>query len=298
MPRDVDVPQTGAPPREPREVAAGVLRLTAENPGPLTFSGTNSYLVGGATLAVIDPGPADPRHHAALLSAIAARPVTAVLLTHRHRDHAGGARALADAVGAPLLAAPLGPHHPARTPPPGMPPLPEPDRLLAGGDVIAGDGWSLAVIATPGHASDHLCFALEGQGVVFSGDHVMGWSTSSVVPPDGDMAAYIASLTRIAARPERLYLPGHGGAIADGLRRVALLRTHRRRREREVLARLRAGDAEVAAIAAAIYPGLGEPLLAAARGAVLAHLVDLTSRGLVTASPEAGPRARYTIPAG
>ncbi len=273
-------------------VAPRVRRITAENPGPFTFQGTNTYLVGDAgALAVIDPGPDDPRHLAALLSAIGGARVSHILVTHTHRDHSPGAAALAAATGAPMLAA--GPHRPAR------PPRPDetarldaggdtdfvPDIALADGAVVEGEGFALTAVATPGHTGNHLAFALDGGEWLFSGDHVMAWSTSIVAPPDGAMADYMDSLARLAARPERAYLPGHGGPVRDAPAYVAALAAHRRGREQAIRARLAAGDETIAAIVQAVYVGLDPALAPAAGLSVLAHLEDLVARGLVAADP-------------
>lgn len=281
-------------------VAPRVRRLTAQNPGPFTFHGTNTYLVGdGGGLAVIDPGPDDPRHLAALISAIGDARVSHILVTHTHRDHSPGAAALAAATGAPTLAA--GPHRPAR------PPRPDetarldaggdtdfvPDRVLADGAVVEGDGFSLTAVATPGHTGNHLAFALDGGEWLFSGDHVMAWSTSIVAPPDGAMSDYMASLARLAARTERRYLPGHGGIVEDAPAYVAALAAHRRAREEAIRSRLAAGDETIPSIVAAVYQGLDPALAGAAGLSVLAHLEDLVARGLVAAEPLPALAARF-----
>lgn len=281
-------------------VAPRVRRLTAENPGPFTFHGTNSYLVGdGGSVAVIDPGPADPRQCAALLAAIGGARLSHILVTHTHRDHSPGAAALAKATGAPVLAA--GPHRPAR------PPRPDetarldaggdtefvPDAVLADGAIVEGEGFALTAVATPGHTGNHLAFALDGGEVLFSGDHVMAWSTSIVAPPDGAMADYMASLARLPARPERRYLPGHGGPVEDAGAYVAALAAHRRGREQAILARLQAGDTTIPAIVQAVYVGLDPALAGAAGLSVLAHLEDLAARGVVIAEPLPALSAHY-----
>jgi hydroxyacylglutathione hydrolase len=281
-------------------VAPRVRRVTARNPGPFTFQGTNSYLVGdGRSVAVIDPGPDDSQHLAALLAAIGEAKVSHILVTHTHRDHSPGAAALAAVTGAPTLAA--GPHRPAR------PPRPDetarldaggdtefvPDRVLGDGETIAGDGFALTAVATPGHTGNHLAFALDGSEVLFSGDHVMAWSTSIVAPPDGAMADYMASMETLLARPERRYLPGHGGPVEDAHAYGTALVTHRRGREQAILARLAAGDERIPAIVAAVYAGLDPALAGAAALSVLAHLEDLAARGVVAADPLPSLAARY-----
>lgn len=272
-------------------LAPGVRRMTAPNPSPFTFHGTNTYVVGRGAVAVIDPGPDDERHIAALLGALGGERVAAILVTHSHRDHSPGARLLAAATGAPVHAE--GPHRPAR-------PLAgdasaatdaggdlafRPDVLLPDGAVLEGDGYALEAVATPGHAANHLAFALAGTPLLFSGDHVMAWATTVIAPPDGSMADYMASLDRLAARPETAYLPGHGGPVADAPAFVRALKAHRKIRERAILERLRQGDRTVAAIVAAIYRDTPAALHAAAGLSVFAHIEDLVGRGLV-AAPE------------
>ena len=278
-----------APPAYDRatEVAPGVRRLTARNPGPFTFHGTNSYLIGSGPLAIIDPGPDDPAHADALLAATAGVEVTHIFLTHTHLDHSGATERLVAATGAKSVGA--GAHRPAR-------PLHVgeinrldasadmrfvPDLAVADGTTVAGDGWALEAIATPGHTANHLAYALRGMGLIFSGDHVMGWATTIVAPPDGAMADYMRSLDRLLARPEEHYLPGHGGPIAAAHAYVRGLKGHRRMRETAILARLREGDRTVADLVAAIYRDTPAALHGAAALSVLAHLEDLVARGLV-----------------
>lgn len=269
-------------------VAPGVVRVTAPNGGPFTFHGTNSYLVGTGELAVIDPGPDDPGHLAALLRAIGGRPVTAILVSHTHRDHSPLAGQLAERTGAPLLGE--GPHRAARPLSIGETnPLDAsadmvfmPDRALADGDVAEGEGWRLRAVATPGHTANHLAFALEDTGILFSGDHVMAWSTTIVAPPDGSMADYMASLDRLLQREDAVYLPGHGGPLANPPAFVRGLRTHRKLRERAILERVVQGDSSIRDIVAAIYRDTDPRLHGAAGLSVLAHLEDLCARGAVT----------------
>lgn len=268
-------------------VAPGIRRVTAENPGAFTFHGTNSYLVGERALAVIDPGPDDPAHVAALVAAIGRAEVAAILVTHTHRDHSPAAATLARLTGAPVFAE--GPHRPSRPLAIGeINPLDAAadtafgfDRRLADGDRVAGDGWNLVAIATPGHCANHLAFALEGSGLVFSGDHVMAWSTSIVAPPDGAMADYMTSLDRLIARDEQTYWPGHGGPVREAGTFVAALKTHRLGRERAILDRVAAGDARIPDMVRSIYAGLDPGLAGAAALSVLAHLEDLVARGLI-----------------
>jgi len=275
-------------------VAPDVLRVTAPNGGPFTFHGTNSYIVGRRSLAVIDPGPDDAAHLAALRAAIAGRPVSHILVSHTHRDHSPLARRLAAETGAVVLAE--GPHRPARPLAIGEAnPLDasadidfSPDLRLEDSTVIEGDGWRLRAVATPGHAANHTAFALEGTGVLFSADHVMAWSTTVVAPPDGSMSDYMASLERLLARDDRLYLPGHGGPVANPPAFVRGLKAHRRMRERAILERVARGDRTIPAIVAAIYRDTDPRLHAAASLSVLAHLEDLCAGGaVVTDGPPA-----------
>jgi glyoxylase-like metal-dependent hydrolase (beta-lactamase superfamily II) len=270
------------------EVAPGVRRVTAPNPGPTTFRGTNSYIVGRGSVAIIDPGPDDAGHVAALLAAVAGETVSHIVLTHTHRDHTGALAALLRATGATAVGG--GPHRPAREPRAG-----EGARLDAAGDAnfrpditltddgaIAGDTWQLEAVATPGHTVNHLAYALDDGRTLFSGDHVMGWSTTIVAPPDGAMRDYMASLDKLAARAEQRYLPGHGGPIEDAHAYVGALKQHRRMRESAIYARLVAGDRAIPQIVAAIYRDIDPRLHRAAGLSVLAHLEDLVASGKVT----------------
>jgi glyoxylase-like metal-dependent hydrolase (beta-lactamase superfamily II) len=264
-------------------LTARIRRLVATNAGPLTGRGTNTYLVAGDALAVIDPGPADSAHLEATLAAIGAAPVAAILVTHHHADHLGNAAALAAATGAPILRGGLPDAAEANT------------RRLADGERIDLGGAVLDAVATPGHTADHFCFALADEAVLFSGDHVMAWSTSVVIPPDGSMAAYRASLARIAARPERLYLPGHGETIGDGAARAGALLAHRQEREEAILRRLAAGDRHVGDIVRHVYAGIAPALEGAAAFSVLAHLIELTDRGAVASDRPPSLLAAYRI---
>jgi glyoxylase-like metal-dependent hydrolase (beta-lactamase superfamily II) len=273
------------------EVHPLVRRVVADNPGPMTYHGTSTWIVGRGRVAVIDPGPDDAAHRRALIAALAGETVTHVLVTHGHHDHSAGAAGFAAAVGAATHG--FGRPQAGRTVAVGAghPPF-LPDEPVADGAVIEGPGWRLEAIHTPGHASDHLCFALAGEGLLFSGDHVMGWSTSMVSPPDGDMAAYMASLRRLLARDDRLFLPGHGPAVTDAKGHTRALLAHRLAREAAVLAAVREGLATASAIVPRLYPGLAEPLLRPATRSVLAHLVKLAEDGLVVADQAGGETFR------
>jgi len=269
----------------PVSVFPGVSRVTAKNPGPFTFKGTNSYIVGTTELAVIDPGPDDDEHLKALLDAIDGRPVSHIVVSHTHRDHSPLAARLSAATGAHTYAE--GPHRAAR-PSSGPSPLESgadtsfvPDNRLTDGQVLAGDGWALTTVLTPGHTANHAAFALEGTGLLFSADHVMGWSTTIVAPPDGSMSDYMASLDKLIARDDKLLLPGHGGPVKDPRSYMLGLKEHRLAREQAILERLRRGDRSIADMVKAIYRDLNPRLHAAAGLSVLAHLEDLVDRKLV-----------------
>ena len=286
---------------EPVAVAPQIRRVTAGNPSPFTFRGTNTFLVGEDSLAVIDPGPADPAHIESLIRAIGGARVAHILVTHTHRDHSPGARLLKARTGAPILAA--GPHRSARQPRPGEEARLDaaadldfaPDETLADGATIDGEGYRLVAVTTPGHTANHLAFAWPERDLIFSGDHVMGWSTTIVSPPDGSMADYMASLEKLAARPERLYLPAHGAEIEDGPGYVRGLKAHRKMREAAILERLRRGDIAIPDIVARVYQGLDPELRIAAALSTLAHLEDLVARGVVESGGPPSLEARYRL---
>lgn len=268
-----------------------IRRVVAENPGPFTFTGTGTYIVGrpdrGAPVAVIDPGPPDERHLAALLAAVEGQRVTHVLVTHTHRDHAPLARPFAEAVGAPVLAA----RPPARAVHVSTA-LDEdhdedfaPDIVLSGGEEIAEEDWTLEALATPGHASNHMAFVLREENALFSGDHVMGWSTTVVAPPDGDMTAYLASLDAVIARDFATLWPTHGAPVRDPGPFLAAYRAHRLDREAQVLERLAAGDRRIAEMVPHLYAAVDERLWPAAAMSVWAHLIALERAGRVAADP-------------
>lgn len=264
-----------------------VTRVLAPNASPYTYTGTQTHIVGTNDLAVIDPGPADPAHHAALLEVIAGRPVTAIVITHHHRDHSPGAVRLRAETGAPIVgAAPFaltddGPRADAA-----FDPDYAPDRVVADGESVSGDGWTLRAIATPGHTKNHLAFALPETSALFSGDHVMGWSTSVVSPPDGDMTDYMASLEKLLGREDRVFYPGHGLEIERPGRLVRGLLGHRKQREGQIVRLLTETPRAIPALVEKMYVGLDPRLFPAAERSVLAHLIDLGRRGLVTGSED------------
>ncbi|MER9346079.1 MBL fold metallo-hydrolase [Mesorhizobium sp. M0239] len=274
-------------------VAPDVQRITARNPSPFTFHGTNSYIIGRDTLAVIDPGPDDEAHLRTLLGVIADRPVSHIFVSHTHRDHSPLAARLKERTGALVLAE--GPHRPARALHIGETNALDasadtgfvPDVALPDGEVVDGDGWSIRTVLTPGHTANHAAFALErigaleGIGILFSADHVMAWATSIVAPPDGAMADYMASLDRLIERGDRLLLPGHGGPVTAPRAFMRGLKTHRKMRERAILERVKEGDRTIVDMVKAIYRDTDPRLHGAAGLSVLAHLEDLTARGLV-----------------
>lgn len=284
------------------EIRPGIRRLLAPNPSPMTFRGTNTYLVGTGDLAVIDPGPEDPAHLQAILAAAGDAPIRAILVTHSHRDHSPLARPLSEATGAPVMA--YGDSRAGQSPlmqrlcaagglagGEGVDERFSPDICLADGACADGDSWRLQALHTPGHMGNHLCFT-DG-AVIFCGDLVMGWASSLVSPPDGDLAAFRASCKRLLARDERLYLPAHGAPLHEPHARLRWLLAHRETRERQILAALSKAPGTPAGLAARIYTDTAPALLPAAARNVLAHLIDLTERGQVHATPEPGETAVF-----
>jgi glyoxylase-like metal-dependent hydrolase (beta-lactamase superfamily II) len=269
-----------APYAKLEELEPGIARVLAHNPSAFTYYGTQTYLVGTDELAVIDPGPDLPEHIDALEKAIAGRPIVAIMCTHTHRDHSPASRPLAERVGAaivgcaPLSLETVGPRADAA-----FDGDYRPDRILADSETMEIDGETLTAVATPGHTSNHLCFAYKG--ALFSGDHVMGWSTTVVVPPDGDMTAYMQSLDKLRQRDDRIYYPAHGPPVTNPRQYVRHLVGHRMQREKQILKLVRECQRPIQDIVANAYPGLDPRLTAAAGGSVFAHLLDLERRGLV-----------------
>jgi glyoxylase-like metal-dependent hydrolase (beta-lactamase superfamily II) len=289
------------PPGKVDEVVPGVRRLLANNPSPFTFKGTVSYIVGRGQVAVIDPGPLDEAHIGALLDAVRDETVTHIFVTHTHRDHSPAVPRIKAATGALVLA--QGPHRAARSLHIGEAPRLDasndtefkPDRALADGEIVRGSGWTIEAVATPGHTANHMAFAYKEANVLFSGDHVMAWSTPIVAPPDGAMSDYMASLDKLALRSEPIYLPGHGGTVREAPRFVRSYIRHRQAREASILRRLGKGEADIPAIVRASYIGLDPRLIKAAGLSVLAHLEDLVTRGLVVTDGEPALDRRYRL---
>ncbi|MBY5399908.1 MBL fold metallo-hydrolase [Rhizobium leguminosarum] len=270
-------------------VVSGVERVTVNNPGPFTFFGTNSYIVGSSSVAVIDPGPEDEAHYQALMAALAGRAVTHIFVSHTHRDHSPLSKRLQAATGAVTVG--QGPHRPARPLRDGeINPFSEssdisfvPDIAIGDGETISGDGWALSAVLTPGHTANHAAFALVGRDILFSGDHVMAWSTSIVAPPEGSMADYMESLERLIEREDALLLPGHGGPVTQPSTFLKALKAHRLKREQAVLARVQAGDRQITEMVKVIYRDTDPKLHGAAALSVLAHIEDLLERGEIAA---------------
>ena len=291
-------------PGRAEEVLPGVRRLLANNPSPFTFKGTVTYIIGRGQVAVIDPGPDDDAHVAALLDALRGETVTHIFVTHTHRDHSPAAARLKAATGAPTLAE--GPHRAARALNAGEGPRLDasndtdfaPDMRMADGEVISGSGWTIEAVTTPGHTANHMAYALKGQPILFSGDHVMAWSTPVVAPPDGAMGDYMASLHKLARRAETTYLPGHGGAVKDAPRFVGHYIRHRQERETAILRQLATGPSDIPALVRAIYIGLDPRLTGAAGRSVLAHLEDLAARAKVRSDTPPSISATYRLAAG
>ena len=271
-----------------------VRRVLAANPSAFTFTGTQSYIVGDAgEVAVIDPGPLENDHITALIAAVGDARVSAVVCTHTHQDHSPAAALLAARTGAPIIGcAPFniidsGPRADAS-----FDPSYKPDRVLADGESLTGPGWTLTALATPGHTSNHLCYALEQSGALFTGDHVMGWSTSVVSPPDGDMTAYMASLHKLQEREDRVYYPAHGPAVTNPRQLVRGMIGHRRQRENQILRQIEAGRHRIPEMVPHMYKGIDQRLWPAAERSVKAHLIDLERKGRVAHEED-----RWTIQA-
>ena len=277
----------------------GVRRVLCNNPSPFTFKGTVSYIVGEGKVAIVDPGPDDPAHIAALLDAVRGETVTHIFVTHTHRDHSPAVPAVKAATGALVLAE--GPHRPSRVLNVGEAPRMEgsndtdfkPDRALKDGETVSGAGWTIEAVTTPGHTKNHMAFAFKENDVLFSGDHVMAWSTPVVAPPDGSMGDYMASLDKLRERSEQIYFPGHGGAVTNAPRFVAAYILHRKAREAAIVRQLEKGESDIPTLVGAIYASLDPRLTRAAGMSVLAHLEDLVARGTIATEGPPSITGRY-----
>ena len=270
----------------------GLRRILAPNPSPMTWRGTNTYIIGQGHVAVIDPGPNSPAHFDAIMAATKGEVIESILVTHSHTDHSPLARPLTEATGAPVLA--FGDSLAGRSAVmadlvargmssggEGIDAAFKPDRILQDGEVIEGQDWSLTALWTPGHIGNHLCFAW--QDALFTGDHVMGWASSLVSPPDGDLSQFMASCERLAARNDRVYHSGHGAPISEPAARIKWLIAHRKTREAQILAAIGERTASAPALTRQIYTDILPALMPAAERNVFAHLIDLSGRGIVTA---------------
>jgi glyoxylase-like metal-dependent hydrolase (beta-lactamase superfamily II) len=283
------------------EIVPGIRRVLCDNPGPFTFTGTVSYIVGRGKVAIVDPGPDSEAHVEALLDAVRGETVTHIFVTHTHRDHSSNTARIKAVTGASVYAE--GPHRASRPRFESEKHNPEssadhdfnPDVRLGDGEVVAGDGWALEAVTTPGHTANHMAFAWKERGILFAGDHVMGWSTTIVAPPDGSMVDYMASLAKLSRRGEQIYLSGHGPEIRDGPRFARYLVRHRRAREASILHRLAKGEADIPTLVRAIYIGLDPRLSGAAGYSVLAHLEDLVTRGVVLTDGDPVIGGRYRL---
>jgi glyoxylase-like metal-dependent hydrolase (beta-lactamase superfamily II) len=282
---------------EAQQVSALITRVVADNPGPFTFRGTGVYIVGREEVAVIDPGPDDAPHLDALKRALAGKRVSHIFVTHRHLDHSPAARPLAAATGAKIYASGIAPRFSADdfVAEAGDDLGFKPDVVVKDGDTFRGAGWTLEAIMTPGHTSDHMCLALREENALFSGDHVMGWSTTVVSPPDGDMTAYLASLDKIAARGFATLWPTHGPPVTDVAPFLAAYRAHRLDREAQVIARLEAGQKRIRDMVPVMYAAVDPGLYPAATHSVLAHMIRLVQSGRVQTSGAPGLDSDYTL---
>ena len=278
-------------------LAPGIRRVIANNSGPFTYTGTGTYIIGTGKVAVIDPGPDRDAHLEALLETLKSETVSHILITHTHSDHCGLAKKFAEATGAPLYG--FGPH-PIRKKEYDAPDLDEgadrsykPDILLKDGDVVDGPDWRIETVHTPGHLSNHLCFAMPAQKALFTGDHMMGWATTVVAPPDGDMGDYLESLDLLLARDDAIYFPTHGAPIENPKRFVRAVRTHRLMRDAQIVDQIKKGRTGIKEITAAMYADVDKRLHGAAALNVLAHLIRLVRIGTVTCEGAPGMANQY-----
>jgi len=280
------------------EVTPLIRRVVAENPSAFTFTGTGTYIIGRGKVAVIDPGPDMESHVSALKRALQGEEVTHILVTHTHSDHSPASAPLKAATGAPIYA--FGPHATGR---PGDIDVEEgadrhfaPDVTLRHGDVIEGNGWTIEAVHTPGHTSNHICYALKEDHALFPGDHVMGWSTTVVSPPDGDMAAYMRSLKALLTRDDRVYYPTHGAPIKDPKSFVRALIRHREDREAEILACITEGRTRIPDMVTHMYRNVPTYLHPAAARSVLAHLIHMVETRRVATDGAPRPENEYRLP--
>jgi glyoxylase-like metal-dependent hydrolase (beta-lactamase superfamily II) len=285
-----DIPfsrEDAAVPGRPEQLSPLIRRVLCDNPGPFTFKGTVTYIIGTGRVAIVDPGPDNAAHVAAVLEAVKGETVEAILVTHTHRDHSPATPAIKAATGAPVYAE--GPHRAARALNLGETNALDasgdrdfvPDVALKDGEIVSGTGWTVEAVFTPGHTANHMAFALAEENALLSGDHVMAWSTSIVAPPDGSMGDYMASLDKLRARSESIFWPGHGGPVREPAKFMRALAHHRKLREAAIMRRIGLGDTNIADIVTAIYEGLDPRLKGAAGLSVFAHLEDLVTKGLV-----------------
>lgn len=265
------------------QVSPRIRRVTANNPGPFTYLGTGVYIVGKGEVAIIDPGPDDKAHIDALLAAVKGERVTHILVTHKHMDHCPAARPLAEATGATIyanaaptksarIAVRLDDDHDDEF---------KPDVGLSDGEVLRGPGWTLEAMFTPGHTSNHCCFAFKEENAFFSGDHIMGWSTTVITPPDGDMADYFASLEKVRARNFNVIWPTHGPPIREVTEFIDAYKAHRLAREEQILAQLRAGRVTIKDMVPVMYADVDQRLHPAAMHSVFAHMIRLVKAGVL-----------------
>ncbi|RMF09999.1 MAG: MBL fold metallo-hydrolase [Alphaproteobacteria bacterium] len=280
------------------EVTPLIRRIVAKNPSPFTFTGTNTYIIGRGKVAVIDPGPDMASHLAALDRGLVGEQVTHILVTHTHSDHSPAAAPLKEATGAPILA--FGPHAIRRGDEPdveeGADRTFAPDVTIRHGDIIEGDGWTIEAIHTPGHTSNHVCYALREEQALFPGDHVMGWSTTVISPPDGDMAAYMRNLRALLPRPDVIYYPTHGAPILDPKPLVEALIRHREEREAEILDCIADGLETIPAMVKRMYQNVPTYLHPAAGRSVLAHLIHMTETRRVETEGPPTETSVYRLP--
>jgi glyoxylase-like metal-dependent hydrolase (beta-lactamase superfamily II) len=282
---------------EPQQVSPLITRVLANNPGPFTFRGTGVYIVGKDDVAVIDPGPDDPAHLEVLKRALSGKRVSHIFVTHRHLDHSPAARPLAAATGTKIYASGIAPRFSADdfVAEAGDDLGFRPDVVVRDGDTFSGSGWTLGALMTPGHTSDHMCLALREENSLFSGDHIMGWSTTVVSPPDGDMEAYLASLDKVAAHNFTTLWPTHGPPVTDVAPFIAAYRAHRMDREAQIVARLQAGQTRIKDIVPVMYADVDSRLYPAAAHSVLAHMIRLVKIGRVKAAGAPNLDSAYTL---